>query len=505
MPTQRIPTNHPNYVIQDDVVVCTSYGLERPLWSKDGSPLPVASPRGFRCIAGRWFTDGIHIIVQAQQGSSVAYEYFYRIEDADLDSFEVLNQRYARDARKAYYITGKTIHSKSPSAFHPLIYRAWRWSDGKDPTLELEMRVHDYYAADNESIYVAGRRIVGSDGASVEGLDRHYVADATQVYYRGKRIEADRASFVMKPSGQGPLRVTDRHGPLDRGERQTILDQQQVEDWRAFFEAHPRLKDYWWHRMQAPTRRTREVEFQGHRLSGLDPESFTAIDVDLGHGLRSVIVGDANGIHWLSFSGDGRLYELHSLSAQPIAALRVLGQRYFTDGIGVYYVEYHAPQIMRQVSPSDFRVLGQGWARDTHRAFYLGTAKKGVDPNQLQITGCYAWDSDQLFCDGKPLKVAIPHAQLRVPHPAFLLAGEQLFFGRRPVSAKRVHLATLEFLDDDFARDRDHVYIVGAINLVAIDGADRASFRVIGPGKAEDTKRSYDAKALRDETGPHVD
>lgn len=118
------------------------------------------------------------------------------------------------------------------------------------------------------------------------------------------------------------------------------------------------------------------------------------------------------------------------------------------------------------------------------------------------MAGCYAWDDAQLFCDGKPLKVTVPHANLTVPHPAFLLAGEQLFYGRRPVSSKRVHLPTLEFLDGDFARDRHSVYIVGYVNLVAIDGADLASFRVTAPGKAEDALRSYDAKTLKDETAP---
>lgn len=507
MPAQRTPTNHPSYIIQGDVVVRTSHGLDRPLWAKDGSPLPVANPEGFRCIAGRWFTDGVHVIVQAQQGSSMAYEYYYRIEDADLESFEVLNERYARDIHQAYYITGRTIRSKSPSTFHPLIYPAWRASDENVQSLQPETRLHAYYAADSEAIYSCGKRIAGSDGASVQALDVSYIVDASHVYYRGKRIDAERASFVLglDRHGQGTLRATDRDGPVAFGKRQTMLDQHQVEEWRPFFETHPQLKDYWWHRMQMPTRREREVEYRGHHLSGLDPESFATIDIDLGHGLRGTVVGDAEGIHWLSFSGDGHVYELHPLSAQPITALRVLDQRYFTDGAGVYYVEYGSPQLMRKVSPHDFRVLEGGWARDTHRAFYLGTTKKDVNPDRLQLAGCYAWDDGQLFCDGKPLKVATPHAQLIVPHPAFLLAGEQLFYGRRPVSSRRVHLPTLEFLDNDFARDRDRVYIVGAISLVAIDGADLASFRVVAPGEAEDVARSYDAPTLREETAPKGD
>lgn len=83
-------TNHPDYAIDGDAVIRRSYG--QPLWTKDGKPLPIERPHAFRCIAGRWFTDGVHVIVQGQLGSAIVRQYYYRIEDADLDTFEVLNQ-----------------------------------------------------------------------------------------------------------------------------------------------------------------------------------------------------------------------------------------------------------------------------------------------------------------------------------------------------------------------------------------------------------------------------
>lgn len=107
-----------------------------PLWAKDGSPLPIAHPQAFRCIDGRWFTDGEHVIVQAQQGSGAAWYYFYRIENADIATFEVLNERYARDARQAYFIAGKTIRTRSPqpaglpAACLPRLALAGEWPAG---------------------------------------------------------------------------------------------------------------------------------------------------------------------------------------------------------------------------------------------------------------------------------------------------------------------------------------------------------------------------------------
>ena len=40
--------------------------------------------------------------------------YWYEVEGADIATFEALNLRYARDRERAYYITGKTIRTKSP-------------------------------------------------------------------------------------------------------------------------------------------------------------------------------------------------------------------------------------------------------------------------------------------------------------------------------------------------------------------------------------------------------
>ncbi len=505
MTASRLPTNHPSYFIDRDTVIWSH--SDRALWAKDGSPLPIAHPQAFRCMGGRWFTDGEHVIVQAQQGSGTVSYHFYRIEDADIATFEVLNERYARDARQAYFITGKTIRTRSPQAFRPLVYPDWRWP--QSGPLEPVTCTHAYYAVDAESAYFNGKRVIGADGATVVGLPSNYIADAQHIYYLGQRIEADRASLVVAPNGAGPLRMTDKIGPIDDGKRKTALDQGEVERWRDFFTALPALQDYWWHRLQAPAAEAasaRAVEYDGHRLTGLDPDTFAVQELPVGHGLVGVFCGDAHGIHWLHRYSQSEC-ALTPLSPRPIDSLQALGDGYLSDGATVFFApnHYETPQALRKVDPAGFTVLQGYWARDASRAFYRGKAKKGVDPDALRIAGCYAWDDAQLFCDDKPLKVAVPHAALQVPHPSFLLAGEQLFFGRRPVSAKRVHLPTLEFLDADFARDRKHAYIVGHVNLVVIEDADPASFRVLETGRAADAAREYDAAALKETTAPATD
>lgn len=490
------PTNHPGYVIRDNTVV--RLWRNQPLWTKEEKPLPIERPQDFRCIRGRWFTDGVHVIVQAQQGAAIAREYYYRIEDADLASFTVLNERYARDARQAYFITNRTIRTRSPDAFRPLDYERWHRRD--DGAMFAQLRPHDYYAVDQESIYVNGRRIAGSDGSSAVGFDCGYAADAQRVYFYGKPMEIDRESFLCEPVNDR-LWFTDRIGPIDHGKRMTALEHRQIEAWNAFFMTRPHLQDYWWHRLRLRQRRDAPaVIYDGLRLAGLDPASFATHTFSYGPGWppSGVACGDAHGIHWLHRFTE-EIAELERLSDQPISALRKLDTRYFTDGVVVFYSpnHYETPRPMRRVSPATFRALGEGWASDGGRAFYLGVEKKGVNPARLHIDGGYAWDDARLFHHGSPLVVDVPHDRLVVPHDGFLRAGDKLFAGRRPISARRVHLPSLEFLSDDFARDARKAYLIDYPGLSEIAGADAATFRVSGPGEASDAGRRYDAKALR--------
>ncbi|WP_321954935.1 DKNYY domain-containing protein [Paraburkholderia bannensis] len=493
------PTNHPEYVIRDHAVVRLWRNL--PLWTRDETPLPIERPQDFRCIRGRWFTDGVHVIVQAQQGAAIAREYYYRIEDADLATFTVLNERYARDAHQAYFITNRTIRTRSPHAFRPLDFE--RWYERDDGTLFTQMRPHEYYAVDQESIYMNGRRIAGSDGASAAGFEGGYAVDAQRVYYYGKPTDIDRDSFVTGPL-DGRLRFTDRLGPINHGKRMTALEHRQIEEWNAFFQVRPHLQDYWWHRLRrrsdAPA-----VIYDGLRLAGLDAASFATHTFSYGAGwqARGIACGDAHGIHWLHRYAEHNA-RLERISDQPVTALRELGMYYFTDGAVVFYSpnHYQTPTPLRRVAPATFRVLGEGWACEGSRAFYLGVEKKGVDAQRLHIHGGYAWDDARLFHDGAPLVVDVPHDRLVVPHDGFLRAGDKLFAGRRPISARRVHLPTLEFLSDDFARDAHKAYLIDYPGLTEIAGADPATFRADGPGEASDARRRYDAKALRAGVAP---
>ncbi|MCL6701303.1 DKNYY domain-containing protein [Pseudomonas sp. T1.Ur] len=477
--------NHPSYRVIDGQV----HKGFKPVHQKDGTPLPITNPDGFHMLAQRWGTDGHSIIVQAQQGSSVSYEYFYRIDNADLTTFTVLNERYAKDSRRAYYLTGKTI--RYVGDFHLL--KGWQpVFDECGRVVSASEYEDDYFAVDDTFVYAAGTRLRDAHGPSFRHLGFDYYRDRQYVYQHQKRLDVDVESFVVaqlyrNDQDDSPVLAGDRNGPLGSG---GIIDAAMQQAWAPYFEAHPQLKDYWWHRLQAEAGAAQissetaplraiglgfevggQVHFHGRAINGLDAASFKLLDTHL--------CGDAHGLYLIPFH-NAETQVPERFSTEPAEHFRSLGPPYLTDGKTVYChrVFYHPPEPIRKAHAASFESCGHGWAKDREAVYYYGEAKKRLHPAETRVLGIYAISPTLIFSEGKWLDVDFDPDEVRVPHPDFLQLGtRKLFCHRRPLSAKRFDLSTLEFLTERYARDRYRFYYYdGYGTLTEVDEADyRAS------------------------------
>lgn len=222
-----------------------------PLADKQGNLLDVDAG-SFKAFGGRWLHDRHCVYGEGEYGAQ-RKTYWYEVEGADIATFEALNLRYARDRERAYYITGKTIRTKSPAAFEIV------------PQVSLNYRDHScdfrrdgsILARDRESVYFYGARLKGARPATFRELGHDYATDDTNVWYLDEKkiIDgADAATFTVHGPGDPPLRLrgsgpcaTDRHRPYLRAA--PCDPAASVEDWRPFFESRPELDDWWWHRL----------------------------------------------------------------------------------------------------------------------------------------------------------------------------------------------------------------------------------------------------------------
>lgn len=459
-------TNSAGYRLVNGQVCC---GF-KPLHQKDGSLLPIANPEGFHRVNGRWFSDGQSIIVQAQQGSSASYEYFYSIDDVDLESFTVLNERYAKDARRAYYITGRTIRNVGEFRLVKEQYPQFDASGRLVASTESDDR---YFAVDEQHVYAAGTRLRGAHGPSFRSLGFNHYCDQQRAYLGKQPLELEVDSLVVAKLYRGedeyaPVLVGDRHGPLNSG---GVLNNAMFEQWAPYFAAHPERQDYWWHRMQAQREQPeaeedpaslrdigqgfslgRSVYFQGNKIEGLDAASFRLLNESL--------CGDANGLYLLDYQENDNM-GAERFSAQPVEHFRFLDEVYITDGKAVFkhWIHYHLPELLRKADLATFETFGHGWARDASAVYCYGEIKKHLNPATTRFLGSYAFSPELMSWAGKPLDVEFTMDEVSVPHPEFLQLGtRKLFCGRRPQSAKRIDLPTLEFLDGKFARDKRTFY-----------------------------------------------
>ena len=229
----------------------TVYFDGKPLTDRKGERIDVDAV-SFNAVGGRWLYDKYHVYGQGQYGANRT-SYWYVVEGVDASTFEALNLHYARDSKQAYYITGKTIRSKSPGAFEIVPELRLNYHDGtRDP-------LHDgsVIARDREAVYFYGARLKGATPEHFRALGHGYATDGTTVWFLDEKkviTGADVGSFIVPGPDEPHVRgrsgghgVTDANRPYVGA---VPCDPEEwIEDWRPFFEARPDLDGWWWHNL----------------------------------------------------------------------------------------------------------------------------------------------------------------------------------------------------------------------------------------------------------------
>ena len=225
-----------------------------PLADRTGAALDLDAP-AFRHLGGRWYTDGRRILGQGEVGSRPR-RYWWTLEGADPGSFRALNLRYAKDAERAWYITGKAIRTRSPGAFAVVPDVNFDWvSRDAVPIVD-----RSYVARDGERVYSYGAAVRGADSARFRALGRGYWTDDRGVWIDDGKVPvvgADAASFIVPGPNDPPIGGgdagdgTDRDRPYRCGRPVPLAAA--FDDWAAFFLAREDAGAWWWGRLRDGT------------------------------------------------------------------------------------------------------------------------------------------------------------------------------------------------------------------------------------------------------------
>ena len=491
-----------------------------PIHDRHGAPITGVDPHSFRPLADRWFRDATRVY---GQGETPSMRYWFVVRGADPDSFTVLNERYAADKAAGYYITNLRLPTEQPGSFEIVGYP---YGHGQKPGFHV---MESHYARDSRHVYAYGVAIPGAHAPSFAAIgdEGKYFADRDRVYWERTPIEgADRASFTCA-SQAGQYRAFDAHRPYYAGLPQSVSAE--FDRWSAYFAARPEITDSWWHREKlrraaavagtaAPrpiggpyfsdgrrilVRPLRPEDGDWVSLDHLDHESFRHIADVFGrdrHGLRYIEPG----------------LETHGLEAVKGAdpdSFVACGDGWFKDRHRAYHLDSTAVSprlvIVKADMPS-FTVIGGAYARDATGLIVAGVRRKGIaDPASVMALGFqFARLGDTLLYRGKPVARpgALDLASLRGLHDRLAIDrhGHMLVAGRHHKPIPGLDPATLRFLNQAFAADRDAVYALTTTGLLPCPMIDRRQVRPRGPFAVEDDATFLRIAADRLEATPRA-
>ncbi len=211
-----------------------------------------------------------------------------------------------------------------------------------------------------------------------------------------------------------------------------------------------------------------------------------------------------------------------------------LSHIYGVDKKGMFY---RTQRIEGAIDPANFKVLGNGYAKDLHNAYYRHERIEGAHPTSFAVVGTgkkgfhFARDAGTLYYVGEPLEGNIDTATFEVLEAPYSRDAHSVYLGRslKPIpnsdpatfttmripksmgtfvhwakDSKRayyyynmrltildgIHSPTFKALSRKYAKDKNHAYYETKI----IEGADPATFKVPRrnlPYSAEDRFRKY--------------
>ena len=197
----------------------------------------------------------------------------------------------------------------------------------------------------------------------------------------------------------------------------------------------------------------------------------------------------------LTCVGIGYIY----LQTQPPSALNAGG--YYVRLWKVYY-KYGFPEAAFEIpsaDPGSFKILDSSYALDKSRVYLFGVAIPEADPRTFTVgPGDFSTDANHVY-DGREIFSDDPeHFEVMI-YEFVARDSHHIYWVDRIISDDPSHLVVIgEFEWFIYFKDSKTVFVLGN----PIQGADPASFQVIGAGYSRDAARVFYSNQLLPKADP---
>lgn len=177
----------------------------------------------FKVLIGIFLLANLGMAEYIKTNNEVYYKYAegkdfqFKVENVDLGTFKVLNDKYAKDVKNVYFSGNKSFEDVDAGTFEVLpadyskdknnvysLENGWiqRVNGANPKTIKV---LNQFYLKDDKNVFFNDKKILGADANSFIALDKEngYAKDKNTVYYFGQKVEgANVKTFEVISDGE---------------------------------------------------------------------------------------------------------------------------------------------------------------------------------------------------------------------------------------------------------------------------------------------------------------
>ena len=476
----------------------------------------------FKIIAGVFILANLGMAEYVKKDNAVYYKYSeeddseFKVENVDLGTFKILNDKYAKDRKNVYFSGNKSFEDVDSKTFEVLpqyysrdknnVYKPineWiQKIDGANPkTIKV---LNEFYSKDDKNVYYDMDKILDADVNSFEitGKERYYAKDKNSVYYLGEKIEgANPKTFKIISDGSYSKDDKNVYAGLEivkGADPQTfkeIFGTNYARDKNNFYyyygyvknlgkinEKNFKVLDYYL------VKNGNEMYYAGEKVNIKNPNKFEVIktsdDNDILYGK------DDENIYVVTSDEKHGYFKVIKNADKDTFEVMEKDTRYSKDKNNVYYAGYNVVQL--QDVDKDSFVIGEenGFSYDKKNVYYAGRKLNDISSAGFKVTRLVNRPNLPInfLNDNKNIYKLIAVFDEET--------GELKSVKTAVVKNPKVDSKTFETFSysGNYFRDKNNVYYENELykmGLKKIAGADRNSFEVLNDEFSRDKNNVY--------------
>ena len=477
----------------------------------------------FKVLIGIFLLANLGMAEYIKTNNEVYYKYAegkdfqFKVENVDLGTFKVLNDKYAKDVKNVYFSGNKSFEDVDAGTFEVLpadyskdennVYspeNGWiqRVNGANPKTIKV---LNQFYLKDDKNVFFNDKKILGADANSFIALDKEngYAKDKNSVYYFGQKVEgANAKTFEVISDGEYSK---DDKNVYASGE---IIKGADPKTFREFPEtSYSRDKNnlYYYYGEDKflgkidenkfeflddfIIRNGNEIYFYGNKLKLKDAKKFKLIKNTGIMTTSKIIVYGKNDENVYVVTPDDAPGNIRIIENADKDTFEVMeNNRYSKDKNNIYYLGNYGIVKLEDVDKASFVISEQfPFSYDRKNVYYAGKKVNGVTSAGLKV----------IRRPNEPINFISDNKNLYRLVEIFDENNRELKSVKAvAVKNPKVDFKTFEIFDEwpNYFHDKNNVYYENKlyqIPLKKIEEADRKSFTLLNSEFSKDNKNVY--------------